>query len=157
MKHFLTALVLFVISQQALAQNSATFKGQLLDTVNKQSMKDASISILDVKDSTVESFSLAKADGSFEIKGFPFGTYIIQINFNSYEPLFKTVTFSKTNPTVDLGTVYLKLAPNELGGVTVKSSPVQVKGDTTEFNAGSFKTKPNATSQPHTFKENEVK
>jgi hypothetical protein len=147
MKRFFTTLVLFVICQQVLAQNAATIKGQLLDTTNKQSMKDASVSILDVKDSTVESFSLAKADGSFEIKGFSFGTYIIQISFNSYEPLFKTVTFSKTNPTVDLGKVYLKLAPNDLGGVTVKSSPVQVKGDTTEFNAGSFKTKPNATAE----------
>ncbi len=147
MKLFFTTLLLFVICQQVLAQSSATIKGQLLDTTNKQSMKDASVSILDVKDSTVESFSLAKADGSFEIKGFSFGTYIIQISFNSYEPLFKTVTFSKTNPTVDLGNVYLKLAPNDLGGVTVKSSPVQVKGDTTEFNAGSFKTKPNATAE----------
>lgn len=147
MKRFFTTLVLFVICQQVLAQSSATIKGQLLDTTNKQSMKDASVSILDVKDSTVESFSLAKADGSFEIKGFSFGTYIIQISFNSYEPLFKTVTFSKTSPIVDLGNVYLKLAPNDLGGVTVKSSPVQVKGDTTEFNAGSFKTKPNATAE----------
>lgn len=147
MKRFFTTLLLFVICQQLLAQGTATIKGQLLDTTNKQSMKDASVSILDVKDSTVESFSLAKADGSFEIKGFSFGTYIIQISFNSYEPLFKTVTFSKANPIVDLGNVYLKLAPNDLGGVTVKSSPVQVKGDTTEFNAGSFKTKPNATAE----------
>jgi cell division protein YceG involved in septum cleavage len=34
-----------------------------------------------------------------------------------------------------------------LAGVTVKASPVQIKGDTTEFNAGSFKTKPNATAE----------
>lgn len=147
MKQLFAVLLLTIIGNTVWAQNTATIKGQLLDSVNKQSMKDASISILEVKDSTVESFSLAKADGSFEIKGFSFGTYIIQISFNSYETVYKTVTFSKSNPIVDFDKVYLKLAPNELGGVTVKSSPVQVKGDTTEFNAGSFKTKPNATAE----------
>lgn len=145
-KLFTLLLVLCAITK-GYAQNNPTLKGKLLDTTAKQSLKDASISILDSKDSTVEAFSLAKADGIFEVKGFGFGTYLIQISFNGYETLFKTVSFSKTNPTVDLGNIYLVFSGNELQGVTVKASPVQIKGDTTEFNAGSFKTKPNATAE----------
>lgn len=138
-------LLLFIVP--SFAQNGAVLKGKLIDTVNKQVLKDASISILEAKDSTVESFSLAKADGAFEIKGFSFGTYIIQISFNGYEAYFKKIDFTKANPMADLGNIYLKPSQNELAGVTVKSAPVQIKGDTTEFNAGSFKTKPNASAE----------
>ena len=147
MKQFFTLLILILGSIQIFAQNSATLKGKLIDTTNKQSLKDASISVLDAKDSTVEVFSLTKVDGSFELKGISFGKYILQISFSGYEAQFQNLEFSKTTNTIDLGSIYLKPAANELGGVTVKASPVQIKGDTTEFNAGSFKTKPNATAE----------
>jgi hypothetical protein len=147
MNRIFTLLIVMLITTVSFAQNNPVLKGKLIDTTAKQSLKDASISILDSKDSTVEAYSLAKADGIFEVKGFNFGTYVIQISFNGYETQFKTVSFSKANPTVDLGDIYLKFGGNELAGVTVKSSPVQIKGDTTEFNAGSFKTKPNATAE----------
>ena len=38
----------------------------------------------------------------------------------------------------------MKILANNLTDVTVKASPIQIKGDTTECNAGSFKTKPNS-------------
>lgn len=147
MKRIFILAFVVITAIQAFAQTSATVKGKLLDTTNKQSMKDASISVLDAKDSTVEISSLAKADGTFELKGFSFGTYIVQISFSSYTPVFKKIELSKSNSTIDLGTIYLTLSSNDLEGVTVKTAPVQIKGDTTEFNAGSFKTKPNATAE----------
>ena len=147
MKQFVTILFSLIITSFSFSQTSGTLKGKLVDTTAKQSLKDASISVLDVTDSTVEVFSLAKTDGSFELSGISFGTYILQISFSSYEPKFQKVTFSKTNPLVDIGTLYMKISANNLADVTVKSSPVQIKGDTTEFNAGSFKTKPNATAE----------
>ncbi len=147
MKQFITILFSLIITSFSFSQTSGILKGKLVDTTAKQSLKDASISVLDVTDSTVEVFSLAKTDGSFELSGISFGTYILQISFSSYEPKFQKVTFSKTNPLVDIGTLYMKISANNLADVTVKSSPVQIKGDTTEFNAGSFKTKPNATAE----------
>ncbi|MBX2930837.1 MAG: outer membrane beta-barrel protein [Chitinophagaceae bacterium] len=128
-------------------QNAPLLKGKLTDTIGKQSLKDASITILSPKDSTVEAFGLAKTDGAFEIKGFPLGTYLIQISFSGYEHYFKTITFNKQNPIADLGIVYMKPSATELEGVAVVAAPVQIKGDTTEFNANSFKTKPNATAE----------
>jgi hypothetical protein len=147
MNKFLTLFTVLFIATQSFAQNNPVLKGILVDTTAKQSLKDASISLLNKEDSTVESFSIAKADGSFEVKGFSFGDYIVQISFNGYKTVFKKVTFSKSNSSIDLGKVYLKFGGDDLAGVTVKASPVQIKGDTTEFNAGSFKTKPNATAE----------
>jgi len=145
MKLYFTLFCILILAIAASAQSSGTLRGKLIDSISKQSLKDASISILDAKDSTVESFSLAKADGGFEINKLSFGTYILQISFQGYEAKFQRVDFTKENPIVDLGNIYMKQAIGDIEGVTVKASPVQIKGDTTEMNAASFKTKPNAT------------
>ena len=67
MKKLLLLLVICNLAQFAQAQTVGTVRGRLLDTLNKQSLKDASIVILDARDSTLEVFGLAAADGSFNI------------------------------------------------------------------------------------------
>jgi hypothetical protein len=56
MTKFLTAIVFLFLSYGVSAQNSATLRGKLVDTVGKQSLKDASITILEAKDSTLDVF-----------------------------------------------------------------------------------------------------
>ena len=75
---FLSFLFFATIS---LAQTSGTIKGKLVDSVGKQSLKDASITVLESKDSTLEVFGLAKADGTFELKNISFGKMLVQITF----------------------------------------------------------------------------
>ncbi len=126
------------------AQSTGTLKGKLVDSVGKQSLKDASVTLLDPKDSTLELYGLAKEDGSFEITNITLGTYLIHIVFQGYEPVYKTLTFSATTRTHNLANVYLKQSFSDLGNVTVTQSPITIKKDTIEYNASSFKTKPNA-------------
>ncbi len=141
----LLLLVLGILSSITLmAQNNATLKGKLIDSVGKQVLKDASITILEAKDSTLDVFGLAKADGSFLIEKISFGEMIVMIKFQGYETYSKKINFSKANASVDLGSIYMRLAANELGEVTVTQSPITIKKDTVQFNASSFKTKPNA-------------
>lgn len=141
----LLLLVLSIFSSVALmAQSTATLKGKLVDSVGKQALKDASITVLEAKDSTLDVFGLAKADGSFIIEKISFGEMIVMIKFQGYEAYSKKINFSKANALVDLGTIYLRLAANDLGEVTVTQSPISIKKDTVQFNASSFKTKPNA-------------
>ncbi len=138
-------LLLFILfSATAIAQNRATVRGKLIDSIGKQSLKDASVSLLDMKDSTAEAFTIAKEDGSFEIKRLDFGDFLLSISFLGYEHLYKPVHFSKDAPELNLGTIYLSPVSKDLGDVTVTVSPVVIKKDTVEFNAGSFTTKPNA-------------
>ncbi|WP_439505227.1 outer membrane beta-barrel protein [Sediminibacterium sp.] len=130
-----------------MAQNTATLKGKLVDSVGKQALKDASITVLEAKDSTLDVFGLAKADGSFIVEKISFGEMIVMIKFQGYEAYSKKINFSKANSTVDLGTIYMRLAANDLGEVTVTQSPITIKKDTVQFNASSFKTKPNAVME----------
>lgn len=147
MKKILLAIVLLISANALFAQNSGTLKGKLVDTSSKQSLKDASIVILSPKDSTLEQYTLAKEDGSFEMRGIVFKTYLLRVSFQGYAPYFKTITLSAANNIINLGNVYMKTKADDLPTVVVKESPVRMKGDTVEFNASSFKTKPNAVAE----------
>lgn len=129
------------------AQTAGSVKGKLIDSLNKQSLKDASVTILDARDSTLEVFTLAKEDGSFSLLNIPFGDMILEVKFQGYEPYSKKISFSKTNFAVNLGTIYLRTAANDLGNVTVTESVVRMKKDTMEISASAFKTKPNAVAE----------
>jgi uncharacterized membrane protein YgcG len=147
MRRIYTLLAFLVFCASASAQNTATVKGKLTDSASKQSLKDATITILEAGDSTLEVFGLAKADGSFSISNISFGDKLLQIRFQGYEPISRKINFSKAKTEVDLGTIYLKQASNDLGNVTVTQSVVQMKKDTIEFAASGFKTKPNAVAE----------
>ncbi len=147
MNKIFTLVTLLFLSTAAMAQTVGTVKGKLLDSTNKQSLKDASVTVLDARDSTLEVFGLAKGDGSFSITNITFGKMIIQVKFQGYDTYTTIVTFSKEKPTLDLGNIYMKTSANMLEGVTVQASPIQMKKDTVEFNASAFKTKPNAVAE----------
>lgn len=147
MKRIFTLSALLMLGLGAWAQTSGTLKGKLVDSLNKQSLKDAAITILNGKDSSVEVFTLAKQDGSFSMMNIPFGEMIVQVKFQGYQPFSKRMTFSKQLASVDLGKIYLAPDYNDLGNVTVTESAVKIKGDTTEFKADAFKTKPNAVAE----------
>lgn len=141
----LIGLVLF--SSQLSAQAIGIIKGKLIDTVLHQSLKDASIKVLHQKDSSVLKASLANDDGSFEIKNIPNGNYIVIINFQSYKQKRRHVSITSDDNSIDLGTLYLSSTTEDLPDVVVTESPIKVKKDTIEYNASSFKTKPNAVAE----------
>ncbi len=134
----------FFISSQLIAQTTGTLKGRLIDTASQQSLKDASITILDAKDSTLEMFGLTDASGNFKLTNIGFGSYLVQMSFQGYRTIFKRITLAKEKAEADFGNIYLQIQPKLLDEVVVTQSPIVIKKDTIEYNAGSFKTKPNA-------------
>lgn len=147
MRKIAVFIALIFLSATVSAQNSGSVKGRLIDSLNKQSLKDASVTILDARDSTLEVFTLAKEDGSFSLLNIPFGEMILQVKFQGYEPYAKKIIFSATNAVVNLGNIYLRTAANDLGNVTVTESVVRMRKDTLEVSASAFKTKPNAVAE----------
>ena len=126
------------------AQNTGSVTGKLIDSVGKQTLKAASISVMDPNDSTVLHFGLSKEKGDFLIKNIPFGFYLVQISFQGYKTESRKITINEEQPSADLGSIYLKFQAKELEEVVVQASPIVVKNDTIQYNASSFKTKPNA-------------
>ncbi len=141
-------LLVFLFSFfNASAQNTGTVSGKLVDSVTQQILKGATLSILNPKDSSVV-FSKASGDnGIFSIPNVPMGSYILKITFEGYRTRSRKITLTDVVPNAEIGDIYLKPKDNELAGVVVEASPIKMKKDTVEFNAGSFATKPNAVAE----------
>ena len=145
----LVTLILVLISSSVSAQNkvNGSIKGKLADTVFKETLAEATVTVLDAKDSSVIGFALANARGEFEVKDLPAGMYRLLITFQGYDPFSKNFMISPEFQNVNLNTIYLEKKGTTLQSVTVEAAPITVKKDTVEFRASAFKTKPNSTAE----------
>ena len=135
----------------AVAQAQGTnglVRGKLLDSVSRQPITGATISVVQAKDSSLVTFTLSNKEGGFEVKGLSEGDYRLIISSKGFVETVKKFSITAVNKTIELG----QLTPGKdfktLEGVTVTSeSPIQVKNDTVQFNASGFKTLPNASAE----------
>ncbi len=148
MRKIFTLLVFtLVASCAAMAQKAdGNIKGKLVDSASKQAITDATVSIINAKDSSLITFTLSNKQGAFEIKGLEAGNYELVISHQAYQPFTKKVSITADKKQIDLGDVSPAKDYKILGGVTVTNeAPIVVKGDTVQFNTSGFKTQPNAT------------
>ena len=146
-KIFTLSLLLFTLFITAQAQKAdGSIKGKLVDSTTKQPISDATVSLLNAKDSSLATFTLSNKQGVFEIKGLAANSYQLIISHKSYDPISQLVTISPTQKNIDLGSLNPGTGGKSLENVTIISSvPISIKDDTIQFNASAFKTKPNAT------------
>lgn len=142
-------LLLFSISFLSLAaaaQNNGSVRGTLMDTAAKQPLSDATISVLQSTDSSLVTFSRTNKSGSFEVRYLSKGNYRLLISHVGFRSQSRNFSITDDNKAVDLGYIAMMSNAAMLDAVTVtqERAPVTIKNDTVEFNAGSFKTRPNA-------------
>ncbi len=130
-----------------LAQKNGSVKGLAFDTISKQPVAAATITVLEKKDSSLVTFTMTGNDGRFELKGLANGEYrllITHINYHNSNSLF---TVSDVAKNADLGNVTMNDAVKVLAEAVVRTEapPVTLIGDTVQYNAGSFKVQPNAS------------
>jgi len=143
---FVLSLAFFTTAKAQKADG--VIRGKLIDTAAKQPIADATISVLNAKDSSLTTFTLSNKQGVFEIKGLAEGDYKLVITHQGYMEFKKLVSVTATEKTIDLASVPVQKDFKTLEGVTITSeSPIQVKNDTIQFNASGFKTLPNATAE----------
>ncbi|MDB5252213.1 MAG: TonB-dependent receptor [Flaviaesturariibacter sp.] len=144
----LVFLALLFCSSLAYGQKTpGIVKGILLDgtATTKVPLDDATVSIMNAKDSSLVSFSLSSNSGYFEIKNLEAGSYYLLVSYAGFETVKRSFSISAEKPVEDLAEIKMGKAFRTLNEVVVTDvAPIKVKGDTVEFNAGSFKTKPNA-------------
>src|SRR5690606_12832115 len=130
------------ISNKSFAQQSIS--GFIVDSLSKQGLSGASVSILSMKDSLIAS-GISEAKGQFSFSRVPNGTFKIRVNFVGYKLQRSQITL---NPLVKAApiTIALPLDITMLDAVQIEIEPPMVvfKGDTTEYNAGSFTVEPYA-------------
>ena len=128
--------------------NTGSVSGKIVDSISGASLSDATVSVLNTKDSSVLFQAVSKTDGSFLLQNLPYTQMLVQVSFQGYNSITKELSLSKMQPNYSFGTLHLTPSSNDLGVVIVRSTPpIVVRGDTTEFNASRIKTKPNATAE----------
>ena len=146
MKLFLIGLLFTLPFLSAHAQTGkGDLSGMLVDSTGHP-LEKASVSLLNAVDSSAESFVLTTEKGEFTIAGIKNGKYLLIISYLGYQPFVRSLDFTDDTHSFKLGKITLKSASVTLDAFTIEQAapPLQIKGDTLEFNAGSFKTRPNA-------------
>ena len=117
--------------------------GRIASESNKLELENANVVITNMPDGKHKGIITGK-NGSFEINSLIPGKYVLSVSYVGYITYKKN--FEIKNRSVDFGTIYLKTTEIKLGAVIVKGEPVPVniKADTTEYNAGAFKTNKDA-------------
>jgi hypothetical protein len=137
----LSLCFLLVLLPRLYAQPPLT--GRVLEELGDP-LPGAYVSLRSGPDSTV---AISDADGRFALDPRPPGRYELTIRYIGYETLTQELRIEAS--TRDLGTFRLRESALNLGEVEVRERmlPAQQKGDTTEFNAGAYKTLPDADAQ----------
>jgi uncharacterized membrane protein YgcG len=147
MRLIYSLFALFFLSLNLQAQKSdGSVRGRILDSATVQPVAGATVSLLLASDSSLVTFTVSNKNGQFEFKGIASGDYKVVIAHQSLEPFQKIVSLTSENKSADLSD--LKIAPKvkTLTGVVINTeAPVQIKGDTVQFKADAFRTRPNAT------------
>ncbi|HYJ37983.1 MAG TPA: carboxypeptidase-like regulatory domain-containing protein, partial [Chitinophagaceae bacterium] len=147
MQKTFTLFLAILLASTGFSQVNGTVKGKVLDTLAKQSLSDATVTVLNPKDSTLITFALTDKTGSFEIKNLDTGLYRLLVTFQGYAQFTKTFMISQDFRVADFATIYMDKQSVMLQEVVVSAPPITVKKDTVEFNASAFKTKPNSTAE----------
>ncbi|MDT0677606.1 TonB-dependent receptor [Autumnicola musiva] len=135
------SIILFLTSS-VLAQE-VTIRGKILDEEGA-ALESATIHLETVKDSSMISYTISKENGEFQLKGRTTENQgNLFISFAGFSPYQSTLELKEN---VEIGTITLKIQENTLDEVmiTAASPPIRIKKDTTEFNASSFQTRPDA-------------
>lgn len=145
-KNFILLIILTIDSVVLFAQKNGSVKGVAFDTLAKQPVASATITVLSKKDSSLVTFTLTNNNGSFELRGIPNGEYRLLITHINYYNSNTYFTIDDNKKNIDLGNITMKDKSKILPEVVIKNEapPVTMINDTVQYNAGSFKVQPNA-------------
>ena len=145
MKKFHFSILFSILFFSLSFSQDFVLSGKIVDAITQAPLEASTIYAESVKDSTLVSYTVSDQKGAFELEG---DTSLKEVNvffsYNGYKPHYVKV---KLESQVDLGKVQLEEQAQELEGVLIVGDrvPITIKKDTLEFNADSFKTKPDAT------------
>ncbi len=140
----LLLLLLLACTTMGYSQ-SITLKGKITDPDNFP-LESATVYLTSAKDSTMVDYTITNKNGNWELKtralDKPVFLKIAFVGFADYKEKFETLKESK-----DFGTIKLADKSTNLSEVVIEGEapPVRIKSDTLEFNASSFKVRPDAS------------
>lgn len=146
MNRYCFTFFILLFSAAAFPQRG-TIKGLLFDTLAKQPVASATITLLQKKDSSLVSFTMSDNNGKFELNNIANGEYRLMISHVNYHNNNKIFSINERVTVLDFGRIIMNDLTKVLDEVVITNDapPVTLVGDTVQYNAGSFKVQPNAS------------
>lgn len=138
-------LLFFIFVYSANAQNDIVLKGTVVDINTQLPLELATVYFTTVKDSTVIDYTTTDKNGVFRLNTRKFDKPVfLKINYLGYQTYLEEQ--NGLLESKDFGKLYLLENVNALNDVVVKSEapPIRMKQDTLEFNAASYKVRPDS-------------
>ena len=120
-------------------------KGKIVDATSGAPIEAATIYAETVRDSSLITYTITNAEGIFALEGrTAYKKVRVAFSSNGYASQSKEI---ELKPLLEMGSIKLEEQVQELQGIDVigERVPITIKRDTLEFNADSFKTRPDAT------------
>lgn len=136
-------LFLILFSLPAFAQRGGVdVTGTVVEEGNNEPIEQATVRLLNVKDSTMVGGVASSRNGNFTLKGIKAGSYLLHVSFVGFDPLYQPLRITGKNNPVNVGKLALSDGSIMLGEAVVigKAPEVVVRNDTVEYNADSYKT-----------------
>lgn len=138
----LLMLLMILFSPMAFAQQSGVnVTGSVVEQGSDIPIEQATVRLLNVKDSAMVRGVVSARNGSFTLKNVKKGSYLLHITFIGYDPLYQPLQITGKKNPVNVGKLELSDGAIELGEAVVigKAPEVTVRNDTVEYNADSYK------------------
>lgn len=138
----LLMLLMILFSPVAFAQQSGVnVTGSVVEQGSDTPIEQATVRLLNVKDSAMVRGVVSARNGSFNLKNVKKGSYLLHVTFIGYDPLYQPLQITGKKNPVNVGKLALSDGAIELGEAVVigKAPEVTVRNDTVEYNADSYK------------------
>ena len=138
----LLMLLMILFSPMAFTQQSGVnVTGSVVEQGSDTPIEQATVRLLNVKDSAMVRGVVSARNGSFTLKNVKKGSYLLHITFIGYDPLYQPLQITGKKNPVNVGKLELSDGAIELGEAVVigKAPEVTVRNDTVEYNADSYK------------------
>ena len=144
---FFPFLIIVLLSPAGLSAQTANIQGRVIEIKTKTPLSGAHVKLTNSDDPSETFITSTDENGGYKFSGLPMHAYTLEATYVGCNMYTKTIRVD--NQTIDLADLLLTQIPIQLGEVDIEGSPppsIQ-KADTTEFNAGAFKTNPDAVAE----------
>lgn len=145
MKPSFLLLFFYLICMTHIQAQSIQINGAVSDSMATP-LEYATVLLMQSSDSSLTAFGRTNEQGQFELKNVSAGTYLFRITYVGMQTHQQLLHLDGSERVKALGSIVLYPSSALLGDLTVagERNPLTIRHDTIEYNAGSFKTQPNA-------------
>jgi len=147
MKKIITIYTCIIFSVLIVKGQNYDVTGSIADSSDLELLSGATITLTQKENPTIKYFSTSNNNGTFKIEAIEKGSYNLIISYIGYQA--KEINISILKDDINLKEVFLAPKASLLPEIQVTGETIAVlqKGDTTQYNANSYKTKPDATAE----------